>query len=140
MALSAAALAEPSPSASSRLLARGEAILEQKCVSHNLFWFCIDAIEISLRNDRWSEARRYADLLEVGTGDEPLPWTDLHIESGRVLARFGAGERTDSLGSSLRDLELRAGAAHCERLREALQPALSRFDGGTRSHQPRFES
>ena len=74
-------------------LARAEALLAQGCVSHAYFHFYDLAIEASLDEGAWSEALRYALALQDYTRAEPVPWADLVVRRGRVLARHGAGEQ-----------------------------------------------
>jgi DNA-binding SARP family transcriptional activator len=80
-------------------LARAEALLAQGCVSHAYFHFYDLAIETSLDQGEWSEALRYAQALERYTSVEAVPWCDLVVRCGRVLAQYGAGER----GNIVRD-------------------------------------
>jgi hypothetical protein len=74
-------------------LARGEALLAEGCVSHAYFHFYDLAIDTSLDHGEWGEALRYARALQDYTRAEPVPWADLVVRRGRVLARHGAGER-----------------------------------------------
>jgi class 3 adenylate cyclase/tetratricopeptide (TPR) repeat protein len=82
-------------------LAEGEALLKAGSVSHNHLWFYSIAIEASLEHREWSEAERYADLLEAYTRPEPLPWADFHVARGRALAAFGVGQRNRSVMAQL---------------------------------------
>jgi hypothetical protein len=77
------------PARSRALLDEGEHWLADGCVSHNYLEFYRHAIEVSLRSGDWDRAERYADALEAYTRDERLPWADLVIGAGRLLARAG---------------------------------------------------
>ncbi len=88
-ALASLALATDDPGRSRALLDEGEHWLADGCVSHNYLEFYRHAIEVSLRSGDWGRAERYADALEAYTRDERLPWADLVIGAGRLLARTG---------------------------------------------------
>jgi len=88
-ALSSLALATDDPARSRALLDEGEHWLADGCVSHNYLEFYRHAIEVSLRSGDWDRAESYADALEAYTRDERLPWADLVIGAGRLLARTG---------------------------------------------------
>jgi hypothetical protein len=49
----------------------------------------------------WAAAEHYADQLEDYTSPEPLPWSSLFITRGRLMARFGRGERGEELYQDL---------------------------------------
>ena len=72
-------------------LEEGEIMLSERTVGHNHLWFGRDAIEASLNAGDWDGAERYAGLLEDFTRPEPLPWSNLFIERGRVLAAHARG-------------------------------------------------
>jgi tetratricopeptide (TPR) repeat protein len=104
-------------------LARAEALLAQGCVSHAYFHFYDIAIETSLDHGEWGEALRYARALQDYTRAEPVPWADLVIRYGRVLARYGAGERgaalrdeLDALASTVREVGFQAFAVRLDAL------------------------
>jgi DNA-binding SARP family transcriptional activator len=84
--LSLAARASADDAQCTALLAEGETLLAQGCVSHSYFEFYGNAIEVSLRKKRPDETRRYATALERYTAGEPSPWTALIIKRARVLA------------------------------------------------------
>lgn len=80
-----------------RLLAEGADMLERGAVGHNHLWFYRDAIEAMLSAGDSAGALRYVAALEGYTRAEPLPWADLFVARGRVLARAQqdyAGEET----------------------------------------------
>jgi hypothetical protein len=54
-------------------LAEAEALLAKGAVSHNHLWFYRDAIDASLQARDWSEAERYAGLLEAARSPCPGP-------------------------------------------------------------------
>lgn len=70
-----------------RLLAEGADMLERGAVGHNHLWFYRDAIEAMLSAGDSAGALRYVAALEGYTRAEPLPWADLFVARGRVLAR-----------------------------------------------------
>jgi hypothetical protein len=89
-------------------LKEGESLLASGCVSHTYFEFYFHAIELSLSQQRWSDVKRYADSLAQYTSEESVPWADLIIQRGRLLAQIGAEGATNALIDQLR--VLRAGA------------------------------
>jgi DNA-binding SARP family transcriptional activator len=91
------ALVSPDPEQRRQTLREGEALLARGAVSHNYFYFYLYAIDIALELGEWQEAQRYAAALESYTAAEPLTWTDLVAARGRVLGRWGSGERSASL-------------------------------------------
>jgi hypothetical protein len=72
-------------------LAEGERLLAQGCLSHCHFGFYRDAIDAALASRDWSEAERYAGLLEAYTAPEPMRMIDFQIARGRALAAVGRG-------------------------------------------------
>jgi DNA-binding SARP family transcriptional activator len=99
--LSIVARATTNPMQRSRCLAEGAELLANGCVSHSYFEFYGNAIEVSLREGEWQDARRYADGLAAYTTDEPLPLTDLLIQRGRLLADVGDNRGTAATRSAL---------------------------------------
>ena len=89
---------------SRQTLTEGEAILGQGCVSHNYLHFYQIAIDVALESHDWSEAERYAALLEDYTRAESLPWSEFYIARGRVLAAYGRGVRNSALLAELQRL------------------------------------
>jgi len=85
-------------------LKEGERLLGMGGVSHNQLIFFQCAIEVALRQKQYSEVERYIAALEQYTSQEPLPWSDLIIERGRVLAAYGQGEVSDELRSTLQQI------------------------------------
>lgn len=116
-------LARITPHAEERsaALEEAEALLAEGCVSHSYFEFYHHAIEVSLREQAWSEAHRYADALASYTRAEAAAWTEVVVRRGKALADVGA-KRVDR--DTVRTLEeLRA---TCLRLQFHLQ--LPRID------------
>ncbi len=78
------------------LLAQGEAILAEGCVSHNHLEYRRVAIEFSLRHGDAREARRHAAALAAYTQAEPLPWAGLIVRRAEFLAdRLDDARRAD---------------------------------------------
>ena len=76
-------------------LREGERLLKTRVVSHNHFFFYVEAIEACTRARKWTDVARYADALAEFTADEPLGWCDMHIDAGRALAALGLAGLTD---------------------------------------------
>jgi len=99
------ARATDNPAECRAALREGEELLSSGCVSHSHFEFYYHAIEVSLRDGQWHEAYRYADALAAYTQEEPLPWTELLIGRGRVLADIGIGRISGETIQTLRQLQ-----------------------------------
>jgi class 3 adenylate cyclase/tetratricopeptide (TPR) repeat protein len=116
------ALIETQRSARGAALAAGEALLAKGAVGHNHFWFRHYAIEAALLGEAWDDADAHADALTQRTAAEPLPYSDLIVERGHILARMGRGtaghEDCQELGA------LRAKAAAADYRIDALGEAL----------------
>ncbi|UCG96140.1 MAG: AAA family ATPase [Burkholderiales bacterium] len=95
--LSVMACAEPNGEQARRLLAQGETELLSPCVSHCHLHFYRNAIDVSLRQQDWRNAARYAAMLEQYVRAEPLPWAAVLIERALALATAGSGERSEAL-------------------------------------------
>ena len=85
-------------------LAEGEALLAQGGISHNHFDFHACAIDASLESRDFAAAERYCAALERYTAAEPIPWSELAIARGRLLARHGRGETGTELAKALQAL------------------------------------
>jgi DNA-binding SARP family transcriptional activator/tetratricopeptide (TPR) repeat protein len=72
-------------------LKEGERLLEMGGVSHNQLIFLQCAIEAALQQKKYSDVEHYVATLEQYTAQEPLPWSDLIMRRGRVLAAYGQG-------------------------------------------------
>jgi class 3 adenylate cyclase/tetratricopeptide (TPR) repeat protein len=103
-------------------LAAGEALLAKGAGGHNHFWFRRYAIEAALQAEEWSEAEAHADALARRTVAEPLPYSDLIVARGRILARMGRGTARDEDVGEL--AALRAKAAAVDFRIDALKDAL----------------
>ncbi|MGD9737958.1 MAG: adenylate/guanylate cyclase domain-containing protein [Bauldia sp.] len=97
-----------------RLMDDGEAALDTS-LSHNVGFFYRSAIDEALSRGDWADVDRFAASYERRERPEPFPWMDFIIARGRVLARYGRGERSPGL---LRDLRFVAETADqlCARL------------------------
>jgi hypothetical protein len=115
-------LIETERSAREAALAAGEALLAKGAGGHNHMGFRRYAIEAALLVEEWDAAEVHADALARRTAAEPLPYSDLIIERGHILARMGRGTPRDE------DLEeltaLRAKAAAVDFRIDALRDAL----------------
>ncbi len=80
------------------------------CISHNHLWFYRDAISSALADENWDEAERYAAALEAFTQVEPLPWADLHIQRGRLVAALGRDPENAQIRAELEALRDQARA------------------------------
>lgn len=88
--LGAIAMVSDDPQRRKDALAEGEAVLAGgHCIAHNHFWFYRYAIDSTLADENWDATDRYADALGAYTAAEPIPWADLHIKRGRLLAALG---------------------------------------------------
>jgi len=102
--LGAIALATDDPRRRSEALGRGEAILREGCPSHNHFRFYRDAIEVSLRERLWDDAKYYASALESCFGTQSSAWSDFIIARGRALAEAGNERPSQQVRARLRQL------------------------------------
>jgi hypothetical protein len=110
-------------SAREAALAAGEALLAKGAVGHNHFWFRRYAIEAALQSEAWDAADAHADALAERTAAEPLSYSDLIVERGRILARMGRGTARDEEVGELAALRAKATAADnpIDALRDALR-------------------
>jgi predicted ATPase/transcriptional regulator with XRE-family HTH domain len=86
--LSTLALVEPDAQVCASLLTRGQALLEQGCVAHNLYRFHVSAMECRLLHGDAAEARALADRFERLVEQEPCPWASHHIALVRRSAAW----------------------------------------------------
>ena len=98
-------------------------MLAKGAVGHNHFGFRRFAIEAALLAKAWDEAEAQADALVRRTAAEPLPYSDLIVERGRILARMGRGTARDEDAEKLAALRAKAAAAdfRIDALGEALR-------------------
>jgi hypothetical protein len=115
-------LIETEPSAREAALAAGEALLAKGAVGHNHFWFRRYAIEAALQAKEWDAADAHADALARRTAAEPLPYSDLIVARGRILAGIGRGTARDEDVEEL--AALRAKTATADFRIDALTDAL----------------
>lgn len=88
--LGAIAMVSDNPQRRRDALAEGEEVLAGgHCIAHNHMWFYRFAIDSALADHDWDEAERYANALDVFTEAERIPWADLHIKRGRLMAALG---------------------------------------------------
>ncbi|WP_203103048.1 BTAD domain-containing putative transcriptional regulator [Skermanella rosea] len=121
------ALAGEDPDERRRLLDEGAAMLARGSVSHNHLYFHREAIETALDMGDWDAAERYADGLEDYASPEPLPWSSLFTTRGRLLARFGRGERGCDLRQDLARVLKTCRAAALDRHTPRIERALGEF-------------
>jgi DNA-binding SARP family transcriptional activator/tetratricopeptide (TPR) repeat protein len=125
--LSIVASVTPDAAQRKQALEEGADLLAQGCVSHSYFDFYQNAIEVSLVEGLWADARRYADGLDAYTAEEPLPLTNLLIARARLLADVGENVATDETRARLQSLR-----ADCQRMNAlaalpAVEQALARL-------------
>jgi hypothetical protein len=104
-------LIEAERSAREAALAAGEALLAKGAVGLNHIWFRRYAIEATLQAEGWREAEAHADALARRTAAEPLQYSDLIVERGRILSRAGRGTARDEDAEKLAALRAKAAAA-----------------------------
>jgi class 3 adenylate cyclase/tetratricopeptide (TPR) repeat protein len=102
--LGAVAFATSDPQRRAEALQQGEAILREGCASHNHFRFYRDAIEVSLRERLWEDAKYYATALERYFGAQSSAWSDFIIARGRELAEAGNERPSQQARARLRQL------------------------------------
>jgi hypothetical protein len=123
--LSTLALLSDNPDERRTALNKGEKILEEGCVGHNYFAFYHDAMEVALAEMDWDALDRGAGSLEAYTRPEPLPWADLFIARGRVLASYGRGKRDDVTMQELSRVRNEADRVGLKNALTALDEALA---------------
>ena len=116
-------LIETERSAREAALAAGEGLLAKGAVGHNHIWFRRYAIEAALLQEEWDRADAHAEALAKRTAAEPLRYSDLILERGRILARMGRGTTRDEDVRELAALRAKAAAAdfRIDALRDALR-------------------
>jgi class 3 adenylate cyclase/tetratricopeptide (TPR) repeat protein len=94
----ASALARAVEDAETRaaVLAEGQEMLGRGAVGHNHLWFYRDAIEALLMAGEGARALTYVSALEDYTRAEPLPWSALFAQRGRLLVEALHGISEDS--------------------------------------------
>ena len=106
-------------------LAEAESMLREGSIGHNHLDFYEDAMETSLRIEKWDEVDRYAQALEDYTRPEPLPRSDFFIARGRALAAHGRGNRDRTTMTELQHLHDEAERIGLKFVLPALEAALN---------------
>jgi tetratricopeptide (TPR) repeat protein len=88
------------------VISTGVELLGQGALGHNHLWFYRDAMEAMLVSGDAARARSFAKKLEEFAFAEPLPWSDLFVARGRVLANV----RDGSIGAAVHEELLRVRA------------------------------
>jgi class 3 adenylate cyclase/tetratricopeptide (TPR) repeat protein len=105
-------------------LAEGEALLQKPTLGHNHFFFRRNAIEASLACGRTDQARRHAQALAGYCASEPMPFTDLVIRRGMLLADSADGTLSADGRAELSELQSRAQKTGFVRLGRAMLDVL----------------
>ncbi len=82
-----------------------ESIFKSGCPGHNRLFFSRDVIETCLQLQDWKACEENCDRLQQHTRNEPLPWSDIVIARGKLLARFGQGDQSNQIKLELQQLE-----------------------------------
>ncbi|MEQ9121400.1 MAG: hypothetical protein RIM80_02380, partial [Alphaproteobacteria bacterium] len=118
----AARIAKDATTVAARL-DEGEALLASGCVSHCHFWFRLHAIDAALAHGLWDAAEAQADALLDYTAAEPLAWSDIVAERGRLLARIGRDGPSAETAAAAAALADRAELVDLLQLSQALRHA-----------------
>jgi class 3 adenylate cyclase/tetratricopeptide (TPR) repeat protein len=102
-------------------LAEGEALLAKPTLSHNHLFFRRYAIEASLAAGRTYEARRHAAALAAHVAAEPMPYTEMVVRRGMLLADAADGRLSAEGQAELNVLASQAERAGCHRLARAMR-------------------
>jgi tetratricopeptide (TPR) repeat protein len=93
-ALAVKARSETQNERAEKLLSEAESLLSSgPCTAHNHFHVRALQMEDGWDREDWNAIELAADKLEDFTKPEPLPWSDFHINRGRVLAAWGRGQK-----------------------------------------------
>lgn len=60
-------------------IAQGLQIVQDGCVAHNVYRFCVAAAEAHIASRQPAQATALADRLQAFTAAEPCPWVDHHL-------------------------------------------------------------
>jgi tetratricopeptide (TPR) repeat protein len=115
----------PDPAQRAAALAEGETVLASGCVSHSYFDFYHHAMEVSIEQNAWQAARRYANDLSTYTAAEPLAPIDLQSERARLLADVGENLITPQTIFKLETLKQRCQAIDAVALIPAVDAAIA---------------
>ena len=99
------ALMESDPIKREAYRTEGQGLLEQGGVGHSPIGYHRLGIEDTLARGEWERTRAHAAALESYTSAEPLPYTELLIARGRVLAALGANPQEAAARSELERLK-----------------------------------
>ena len=125
LALGIAATITIDPAERDAWLAEGEALLAKPTLSHNHLFFRRYAIEAVLAAGRPAEARRHAAALALHAAAEPMPFTDVVVRRGMLLADAADGRLTNEGRSELNALLAQAERVGCLRLAHRMREALA---------------
>jgi class 3 adenylate cyclase/tetratricopeptide (TPR) repeat protein len=109
-------------------LAEGEMLLAGGCVSHSYLEFYHQAIEVSIEQNSWQAARRYADELAAYTAEEPLAPTTLQCDRARLLADVGENVVTPRTRGALEEVRERCRQMNAVALIPAVDVALEMLE------------
>jgi predicted ATPase/class 3 adenylate cyclase len=104
MALSTLARAVTDASQADNYLAEAEAILAQGSMSHNHFWFRLDAMELGLKRADAQMVARHAMSLDQYISAEPPAWAQFHIRRCQLLSTVPNGDEKGKLRSDILEL------------------------------------
>ena len=124
VALGIGAALSDDPAERDAWLVEGEALLQQPTLGHNHFFFRRNAIEASIAAGRTDEARHHAKALAEYSAQEPMPFTDLVIRRGMLLADASDGRLSAEGRAELSELQHRAHKAGYLRLSGAMAAVL----------------
>ncbi|HKJ50659.1 MAG TPA: hypothetical protein VKB27_04110 [Gammaproteobacteria bacterium] len=82
-------------------------------------------MEACLQAGEWDETEWFLRHLQDYTREEPLPYGEFLIARGRALVDFGRGERSEDLGTRLRQLRDLASSIELEFHLPAIDAALA---------------
>ena len=104
-ALAIAGRANQDQAKAEALFAEADLMLSSRdCIAHDHFHIRALQMDDALDRSDWAAIELAAEKLEDFTRSEPLPWTDFHIKRGRLIAKWGRGEKDDAYGSLLAGL------------------------------------
>ncbi|MEZ5834045.1 MAG: adenylate/guanylate cyclase domain-containing protein [Dongiaceae bacterium] len=99
------ALVDSDPKRQAEWIQRGEKLLEQTGLAHNWVYFLRFAMIWALEHGEWSEAERFADMLErYFDTREPLPYVTLIVDRTRTLAALGRKPGDEAMMARLSEL------------------------------------
>ncbi|MGD9882754.1 MAG: adenylate/guanylate cyclase domain-containing protein [Reyranella sp.] len=105
-------------------LIEGEALLGAQTLGHNHLFYRSFAVDACLAAGRPDEARRHAAALARFTAIEPMPYTDLIVQRGALLADAQEGWLTAERRATLAELAARAERTGYHRLAKPMRAIL----------------